>query len=279
MKTRLSTVENTQNLPRDWWCRGFAFDSGLPTGPHMSFVVTMQKLVCGVMRARRSGWINGWTLPKLYGEVFGVCGFVSHWDLHGWSIFHKKSCRSMGGCGMLLDNLCQWKSGRSKCANFLFISHWSLKKGCISLFQCNFLCHCVARWLTVSEPTTPVSFWRVAVARVRAALEAWRFVALRVGSFCAVQDTVDCNHLFHIWRLSWQQRSSVTLVLRTLRVFPTVDGRSLVWFGLEYHQLHVGTDEVVRSRIVVKCWNERWNSFQQHQQVFLWMIIKSKFSL
>ena len=155
---------------------GFAFD-----GPRTSFVVTMQKLVCGVMRARRSEWINGWTLPKLCGKVFGVCGFVSHWDLHGWSIFHKKSVDRWVGvacCWIICVNGLTSAVVQNVQISCLF----SIEAKVVS-FSMQFLVSCVARWLTVSEPTTPVSFWRVAVARVCAFLKAWRFVALRVGSF------------------------------------------------------------------------------------------------
>ena len=46
---------------------GSVYDSGLPTGPLMSFVSTIKKLIRGRNRARRGGWKNGWTLPKLRG--------------------------------------------------------------------------------------------------------------------------------------------------------------------------------------------------------------------
>ena len=42
---------------------------------------------------------------------------------------------------------------------------------------------CVARGWTLTEPTVPVSHWRVVVVRVCDATEAKVFVALRVRSY------------------------------------------------------------------------------------------------
>ena len=66
MKTRASTVENTQSLLRDWWVEGSIYDIVLPYGPHTSFVNT-KKLMRGLKKPRRDGWKNGWTLPMLCG--------------------------------------------------------------------------------------------------------------------------------------------------------------------------------------------------------------------
>ena len=46
LKTRESTVANTQNLLREWWGRRSTNDNALPIGPHMSFVSTIKKLIC-----------------------------------------------------------------------------------------------------------------------------------------------------------------------------------------------------------------------------------------
>ena len=49
---------------------------------------------------------------------------------------------------------------------------------CLSSLQMHFSVACVARGLTVTEPT----FWRVVAARVRDAMVAWKIVATRVRS-------------------------------------------------------------------------------------------------
>ena len=135
MKTRVSTVEATQNLLREWWCRGIRLRQGTAERvTHTPFEKTTNKPTCGQTRARK-GRVEEWvdTTRITWPEATGLCGFwhgscdngncgsgiviMACSDLHGWSTFYKKCGpvpgvdsldAELGGCGMLMDNLCHW---------------------------------------------------------------------------------------------------------------------------------------------------------------------------
>ena len=89
-----------------------------------------------------------------------------------------------------------WKSARGESVQLL-------NQSTIDIFDCvlppalHFSVACVARGWIVTEPTTPVSFQRVVVARVCDALEERVSVASRVRSYSCPRHN-DCNHLFHV---------------------------------------------------------------------------------
>ena len=59
LKTRERTAATTQNLLREWWCRG--------VDQRQRTVDTTKKLICGLPKAWRVAKMNGWTLPMSYG--------------------------------------------------------------------------------------------------------------------------------------------------------------------------------------------------------------------
>ena len=71
----------------------------------------------------------------------------------------------------------------------------NLDLGCVLSPSVHFSVACVARGWTVTEPTNPVSLWRVVVARVCDATEARVSAASRVRSYFCPRH-IDCNHSY-----------------------------------------------------------------------------------
>ena len=84
---------------------------------------------------------------------------------------------------------------------------------CLSSLQCIFSVACVARGLTVTEPITPATVFRVVAAWVCVAVEAWVLVATRVRSYKLSKTIMTATIRFKFGGRSWQQRSPVSLVL------------------------------------------------------------------
>ena len=94
-------------------------------------------------------------------------------------------------------------------------------------------------WLTVTEPTSPASVLKVVPAWVCDAMEAWGHVATRVRSYKLSKTYMTAVMCFKCGGSRGSNEVRSPLLLEH-RASPTVDVRSLSWFGLEFHQLHAG---------------------------------------
>ena len=113
---------------------GSTYDDELPTGPHISFASTIQKLICGLQRGAK-GHADEWvsTAHVVWSEVIGSCGFrdgscdngkcgasiliQTFTEALGWVPIYKKCGpvlgqssldAELGGCGLLMENVRPW---------------------------------------------------------------------------------------------------------------------------------------------------------------------------
>ena len=129
-------MEATQNLLREWRSRGIRVR---PLGHTHTFREHNKEADLRAdkgAKVRVEEWVD--TARIAWSDVTGLCGFwdgscdygncgcgiviMAHSDLHDWSAFNKKCWpvpgvtsvdAELGGCGMLVENLCRWVD---KCA-------------------------------------------------------------------------------------------------------------------------------------------------------------------
>ena len=75
LKTRESTVANTQNLLREWWGEESTNDNGLPIGRHIFRGHNKEDDLWAAtgVKGREDEWVD--TAHSVWSEVTGLCGF------------------------------------------------------------------------------------------------------------------------------------------------------------------------------------------------------------
>ena len=213
-------MEKVQNLLREWWGRGIRSRyQSTDWVTHTFRERNKEADLCEGKAARE----NGWTPPALRGKRFSI-SVASGMEalttanagvpLSSWpSRYYTDGSPStkyvvpyqriapwmlkwvVAGCFLTNYNN-GWKSAHAESVPLLNKS--TIEIGilvCVLPSALHFSLACAARGWTVTEPTTPVSFQRVVVARVCDALEVRVSVASRVRSYSCSRHN-DCNHLY-----------------------------------------------------------------------------------